>query len=88
MSPVLAFAKIIFNIVQKANLFNDNFYSQCIPSENKSKVPLLFKNTDKRLKIVSYKKDDINSIIKFSNNSFNPTKTNQADNISVRMIQL
>ena len=81
--PILASGKTITNIVEKANLFNNFFASQCTPLENTSKLPLLLMKTDKRLNTISFKDSDITSIIK----SLKPTKAHGADNISIRMIQ-
>ena len=82
--PILASGKTITNIVEKANLFNNFFASQCTPLENTSKLPLLLMKTDKRLNTIFFKDSDITSIIK----SFKPTKAHGADNISIHMIQL
>ena len=82
--PILASGKTITNIVEKANLFNNFFASQCSPLENTSKLHPLLMKTDKRLNIIYFKDDDITSIIK----SLKPTKAHSADNISIRMIQL
>ena len=82
--PILAYGKTITNIVEKANLFNNFFASQCIPLENTTKVPPLLMNNDKRLNKISFKDSDITSIIK----SLKPTKAHGADNISIRIIQL
>ena len=82
--PILISGGTISNIVEKANIFNDSFTSQCTTLENNSKLPSLLMNTDKRLNTASIKKDDITSIIK----SLNSTKVHGFDNISVRMIQL
>ena len=82
--PILASGKTITNIVEKANLFNNFFASQCTPLENTSKLPPLLMKTDKRLNTISFKDSDITSIIK----SLKPTKAHGADNISIRMIQL
>ena len=57
--PVLISGETITNIIEKANIFNDFFASQCTPSENNRELPLLLMNTDKRLNTVSIKKDDI-----------------------------
>ena len=82
--PILASGKTIANIVEKANLFNNFFASQCTPLENTNKLPPLLMKTDKRLNTISFKDSDITSIIK----SLKSTKTHGADNISIRMIQL
>ena len=82
--PILASGKTITNIVEKANLCNNFFASQCTLLENTSKLPLLLMKTDKRLNTISFKDSDITSIIK----SLKPTKAHGADNISIRMIQL
>ena len=83
ISPILASGKTITNIVEKANLFNNFFTSQCIPLENTSKLPPLLMKTDKRLNTISFKDSVITSIIK----SLKLTKAHGADNISIRMIQ-
>ena len=49
--PILAYGKTITNIVEKSNLFNNFFASQCITLENTSKLPPLLMKTDKRLKV-------------------------------------
>ena len=82
--PILASGKIITNIVEKANLFNNFFTSQYTPLENTSKLPPLLMKTDKRLNTISFKDSDITSIIK----SLKPTKAYGTDNMSIRMIQL
>ena len=82
--PILASGKTITNIVEKANLFNNFFASQCTPLENTSKFPPLLMKTDKRLNTISFKDSDITSIIK----SLKPTKAHGADNISISMVQL
>ena len=84
MPPILASGKTITNIVEKTNLFNNFFASQCTPLENTSKLPPLLMKTDKRLNTMSFKDSDITSIIK----SLKPTKAHDADDISIRMIQL
>ena len=81
---ILASGKTITNIVEKTNLFNNFFASQCTRLENASKLPPLLMKTDKRLNTISFKDSDITSIIK----SLKPTKAHGGDNISVRMIQL
>ena len=81
--PILASGKTITNIVEKANLFNNFFASQCTPLENTSKLPPLLMKTDKRLNTISFKDSDITSIIK----SLKPNKAHGAD-ISIHMIQL
>ena len=45
--PILASGETITNIVEKANLFNNFFTSQCTPLENTSKLPPLLMKTDK-----------------------------------------
>ena len=81
--PILASGKTITSIVEKGNLFNNFFASQCTPLENTSKLPPLLMKTDKRSNTISFNKDsDITSIIK----SLKPTKAHGADNISIRMI--
>ena len=82
--PILASGKTITNIVEKANLFNNFFASQCTPLENTSKLPPLLMKTDKWLNTISFKDSDITSIKK----SLKPTKAHGADNISIHMIQL
>ena len=82
--PILASDKTITNIVEKVNLFNNFFASQCSPLENTSKRPPLSMKTIKRLNTISFEDRDITSIIK----SLKPTKAHGADDISVRMIQL
>ena len=57
--PILASGKTITNIVEKANLFNNFFASQCTPLENTSKLPPLLMKTDKRLNTISFKDSDI-----------------------------
>ena len=84
ISPILTSGKTITNIVEKANLFNNFFASQCTPLENISKLPPLLMKTDKRLNTISFKDSDITSILK----SLKPTKAHGADSISIRMIQL
>ena len=81
--PILASGKTITNIVEKANLFNNFFASQCTPLQNTSKFPPLLMKTDKGLNTISFKDSDITSIIK----SLKLTKAHGAD-ISIRMIQL
>ena len=39
ITPILACGKTITNIVEKANLFNNFFASQCTPLENTRKLP-------------------------------------------------
>ena len=68
--PILTSSKVITNIVEKPNLFNNFFSSQCTPLENTSKLPPLLMKTDKRLNTISFKDNDITSIIK----SLKPTK--------------
>ena len=51
--------------------------------ENSSKCPSLLMNTDKRIRTVSIKRDDITSIIK----SLNTTLARGFDNILTHMIQ-
>ena len=82
--PILASGETITNIVEKANLFNNFFTSQCTPLENTSKLPPLLMKTDKWLNTISFKDSDITSIKK----SLKPTKAHGADNISIHMIQL
>ena len=82
--PILAYGTTITNIVEKANLFDNFFASQCTPLENTSKLFLLLMKTDKQLNTISFKDSDITSSIK----SLKPTKAHGADNISIRMIQL
>ena len=82
--PIFMSVETIKYIVEKANIFNEYFASQCTTLENNSKLPLLPMNTNKRLKTVSIKKDDITSTIK----SLNQTKSHGFDNISICMIQL
>ena len=82
--PILASGKTTTNIVEKANLFNNSFASQCTPLENTSKLPPLLMKTDKRLNTISFKDSDITSIIK----SLKPAKAHGADDILIRMIQL
>ena len=82
--PILASGKTTTNIVEKANLFNNFFASQCTPLENTSKLPPLLMKADKRLNTISFKESDITSIIK----SLKPAKAHGADDISIRMIQL
>ena len=67
---ILVSGKVITNIVEKPNLFNNFFSSQCTPLENTSKLPPLLMKTDKRLNTISFKDNDITLIIK----SFKPTK--------------
>ena len=81
---ILASGATITNIVEKVNLFNDFFTSQCTSLENTSKLPPLLMKTDKRINTISFKDSDITSIIK----SLKPTKVRGTDNISIRMIQL
>ena len=45
--PILISGETITNIVEKANIFNGCFASQCTPLKNSVKVPLLLMNTDK-----------------------------------------
>ena len=59
--PILASGKTITNIVEKANVFNNFFASQCTPLENTSKLPPLLMKTDKRLNTISFKDSDITS---------------------------
>ena len=80
--PMLASGKTITNIVEKANLFNNFFASQCTPLENTTKLPPLLMKTDKGLNAISFKDSDITSMIK----SLKPTKAHGADNISICMI--
>ena len=84
LPPVLISGETITNILEKANIFNEFFASQCTPLENNSKFPLLLMNTDKRLNTVFIKKDDITSIIK----SLNSAKDHGFDDISILTIQL
>ena len=42
--PILISGKTITNIVEKANIFNESFASQCTPLEKKSKLPSLLMN--------------------------------------------
>ena len=74
--PMLISGETIATI-EKADILNGFFASQCTPLENSSKSPSLLMNTDKSLNIVSIKKDDITSIIKL----LNPTKAHGFDNI-------
>ena len=46
-SPILAYGKTITSIVEKANLFNHFFASQCTPLENTSNLAPLLMKTDK-----------------------------------------
>ena len=46
--PILASGKTITNIVEKSNLFNNFFASQCTPLKNTSKLSPLLMKTDKR----------------------------------------
>ena len=82
--PPKTSGKTITNTVNKANLFNNFFASQCTPLENTSKLPPLLMKTNNRLNTIFFKDSDITSIIK----SLKATKTHGADNISIRMIQL
>ena len=58
---VLIVGGTITSIVEKANIFNERFASQCIPLENNSKRSSLLINTDKRIKTVSIKKGNFNN---------------------------
>ena len=82
--PIPISGETITNIVEKVNIFNEFFASQCTSLENNSKLPLLLINTDKLLNTVSIKKDYITSIIKL----LNPTEAQGFDNIFIHMIQL
>ena len=82
--PILISSETITNTVEKANIFNEYFASQCTPLENNRKLLSLLMNTDKRLNTISIKNVVIISIIK----SLNPTKAPGFDNISIRMIRL
>ena len=82
--PILISGETIANIVEKANISNELFASQCTSLENNSKLASLLMNIDKRLNIISIKKDDILSIIK----SLNPAKAHGFDNIPICMVQL
>ena len=73
--PILASGKTITNIVEKANLFNNFFASQCTPLENTSKLPPLLMKTDKRLNTISFKDNDITSIITESTLSMKEGRT-------------
>ena len=82
--PILASGKTITNTVEKANLFNNFFASQCTPLEDTNKLPPLLMKTDKLLNTISFKDSDTNSIIK----SLKLTEADGADNISIRITQL
>ena len=82
---LLQFLIFFITIVEKANVFNEFFASQCTPLENSTQLPsLLLMNTNKSLNTVSIKKGDLTSIIK----SLRSTKAHGFDNIPIRMIQL
>ena len=83
-SPILAYGKIITSIVEKANLFNHFFASQCTPLENTSNLAPLLMKTDTQLNKISFKNSGITSVIKL----LKPTKARGADSVSIRMIQL
>ena len=82
--PIFISGETITNIIQKANILNEFFASQCTHLENSSKFPFLLMSTDKRLNAVCDNKYDITSIIKL----LNPTKAHGFDNFSIHMIQL
>ena len=76
--PILISGEAITNIVERANIFNELFASQCTPLEKNKRL-----NTDKHLNTVYIKTDDIISTTK----SLNPIKDHGFDNITIRMIQ-
>ena len=80
---MLKSGKAITNIVEKANIFDELFASQCISLENGSKLPSFLINTDNCLNAVSIEKGNVTSIIK----PLNPTKVHGFDKILICMIQ-
>ena len=83
--PLLVNNKILSDFIEKANLFNDFFASQCTPISNSSILPSrhIFK-TNKRLFALNIKKDDILKIIR----KLNVNKAHGHDHISIRMLEI
>ena len=82
--PNFSNGKTITNIVDKANLFNDFFASQCTPLDNTSTLSPFLMKTNKSINSINYNGDDIISIIK----TLDPKKAHGVDNISIRMMKL
>ena len=74
----------ITNTIEKINILNQVFASQCTLLKNSSKPPSLLMNTNKHLNTISIKKNDKTSIIW----SLNLAKAHGFDKISIRMIKL
>ena len=82
--PIFSNGKTITNIVDKANLFNDFFTSQCTPLDNSSTLPPFLMKTNKSINSINFNVDDIISIIK----TLDFKEAHGVDNISIRMIKL
>ena len=69
----------------KAELFNSFFSNQCSLLKNCSKLPKNLRYvTDKRLRTINFRADNIEKIIA----SPNPNKSHSHDNISIRMLKI
>ena len=82
--PIFSNGKTITNIVDKANLFDDFFASQCTPLDNTSTLPPFLMKTNKSINSINFNGDDIISIIK----TLDSKKAHGVDNIAIGIIKL
>ena len=82
--PLIESDVFISNFLQKADILNDFFASQCTIEDNGSTLPAPTFKTDDSL---SYFEININQIINIIN-KFSPNKSHGHDRISVAMLQL
>ena len=73
------------DFIEKANIFNDFFSTQCTPLSYNGVLPseISFK-TQQRLSSINFEKEDILKIIR----NLNVNKAHGHDNISIRMLKI
>ena len=84
MPPLLVDHNFETNFLNKANIFNNHFASQCTTLNNGSYLPIFLYKTNSRINNIFINSDIILKII----NDLNPSKAHGWDGISIRMIKM
>ena len=85
IQPLFHENRFITDFKEKPEFFNSFFSNQCSLLKNCSKLPTNLRYvTDKRLRTINFRADNIEKIIV----SLNPNKAHGHDNISIRMLKI
>ena len=83
--PIIIDNKFITNFIEKTNVFNNFFASQCMSIVNDSILSFTsMYRTENRLSTISFKDEGVLKIIK----SLNINKARDHDDISIRLLQI